>query len=189
MKLIRRGFLKYGSFASFAFIPSISCNLLNNNNSALDIFSEIDKALLRPVIDKTSIKEPIIIQSLELKRYKNNFICEVISTRGQKGISVGNSDKLQSLWPIFYNRLQPFIIGKDARDLENILELIYVYKSNYKLQNLALWVPWATIEFAILDLIGKVEDKSIGKLIGEIYNPKISVYRANNLEESQQRNR
>ena len=180
MKLNRRGFLKYGSFASFAFIPSISCNLLNNNNSALDIFSEIDKALLRPVIDKTSIKEPIIIQSLELKRYKNNFICEVISTRGQKGISVGNSDKLQSLWPIFYNRLQPFIIGKDARDLENILELIYVYKSNYKLQNLALWVPWATIEFAILDLIGKVEDKSIGKLIGEIYNPKISVYRANN---------
>jgi L-alanine-DL-glutamate epimerase-like enolase superfamily enzyme len=180
MKLNRRGFLKHGSFASFAFIPSISCNLFNRNDSVLDVFSEIDKVLLKPVIDKTSIKESIIIQSLELKRYKNNFICEVISTRGQKGISVGNSDKLQSLWPIFYKRLQPFIIGKDARDLENILESIYVYKSNYKLQNLALWVPWATIEFAILDLIGKVEDKSIGKIIGEIYNPKISVYRANN---------
>tara|TARA_A100001015_G_scaffold268904_1_gene320135 strand:- start:1531 stop:2793 length:1263 start_codon:yes stop_codon:yes gene_type:complete len=180
MKLKRRDFLKYSTLGSFTFFPSISCNLFNRNDISSHIFSKIDKALLKPVIDKAGIKEPIIIQSLELKRYKNNFICEVISSRGHKGISVGNSDKLQSLWPIFYNRLQPFLIGKDARDLENILESIYVYKSNYKFQNLALWVPWATIEFAILDLIGKVENKSIGKLIGKIYNQKISVYRANN---------
>jgi len=38
----------------------------------------------------------------------------------------------------------------------------------------------ATIEFAILDLLGKVAQRSIGALIGEIHNPKIAVYRANN---------
>ncbi len=178
--LNRRKFLKHGSLFSLGLVPSISCNFFKKNDTSIDVFSKIDKALSKPVIDKSKIKESIIIKSLELKRFKNNFICEVISTRGQRGISIGNSDKLQSIWPIFYSRLQPFLIGKDVRNLEDILESIYVYKSNYKFQNLALWVPWATIEFAIMDLIGKVENKSIGKLIGHLHNPKISVYRANN---------
>jgi len=56
---------------------------------------------------------------------------------------------------------------------------VYVYQSNYKMQNLALWVPLATIEFAILDMMGRIAGKSIGQLIGEIYNPKIAVYQAN----------
>ena len=47
------------------------------------------------------------------------------------------------------------------------------------MQNLALWVPVATIEFAILDMLGKLAGKSIGQLIGEIHNPKIAVYQAN----------
>jgi L-alanine-DL-glutamate epimerase-like enolase superfamily enzyme len=45
-----------------------------------------------------------------------------------------------SLYPVFTNRLQPFLIGKDARDLEKIIDEVYVYNSNYKMQNLALWV-------------------------------------------------
>jgi L-alanine-DL-glutamate epimerase-like enolase superfamily enzyme len=76
--------------------------------------------------------------------------------------------------------LQPFFIGKDARDLDNLLEEVYVYQSNYKLQSLALWVPLATIEFAILDMLGRIAKKPMGLLIGEkIYNPTVSVYRAN----------
>jgi L-alanine-DL-glutamate epimerase-like enolase superfamily enzyme len=96
------------------------------------------------------------------------------------GISVGNNAQLESVWPIFTVRLQPFFPGKDARDLEKLLDEVYVYKSNYKLQNLAMWVPLATIEFAILDLLGRIAGKSFGELIGEIYNPKIAVYQANN---------
>ena len=47
------------------------------------------------------------------------------------------------------------------------------------MQNLALWVPLATIEFAILDMLGKIAGKSIGQLIGDIHNPEIAVYQAN----------
>jgi L-alanine-DL-glutamate epimerase-like enolase superfamily enzyme len=86
---------------------------------------------------------------------------------------------MKSLWPVFINRLQPFFKGKDARDLELLLEEVYVYQSNYKMQNLALWVPLATIEFAILDMLGRIAQKSIGQLIGEISNPNIAVYQAN----------
>lgn len=180
MKLNRRKFLKYGSIGSLGLFPSISCNFIGEEPSSDRVFFEIDKVLNQPVIDSSLIKEPIIIKSLELKRYKNNFICEVTSTRGATGISVGNSDQLKSVWPIFYTRLQPYLIGKDVSDLEVILEGIYLYKSNYKLQNLALWVPWATIEFALLDMIGKIQNKSIGELLGKVHHPKISVYQANN---------
>ena len=92
---------------------------------------------------------------------------------------MGNNDQLSSLYPIFTKRLKPFFIGKDARDWEILLEEVYVYQSNYKLQSLALWVPLATIEFAVLDMLGRIIQKSMGELIGIIHNSKIAVYQAN----------
>jgi L-alanine-DL-glutamate epimerase-like enolase superfamily enzyme len=86
---------------------------------------------------------------------------------------------MKSLYPIFVNRLQQFFIGKDARNLEALLEEVYVHQSNYKMQSLALWVPLATIEFAVLDLLGNISGKSIGQLIGEIHNQQVAVYSAN----------
>ncbi len=85
-----------------------------------------------------------------------------------------------------------FFIGKDVRKLDSLLEEVYVYASNYKMQSLALWVPLATIEFAILDMLGKIGNRSIGQLIGDIHNPKVAVYSANSdrditVEETMQR--
>lgn len=121
----------------------------------------------------------MIIESLELLRLKNNFLCRVRSKDGAVGFSVANDAQMRSLYPIFVNRLQAFFISKDARDLEALLEEVYVHQSNYKMQSLALWVPLATIEFAILDMLGNISGKSIGQLIGEIHNPHVAVYSAN----------
>lgn len=142
--------------------------------------SLLDDAAREPVLNKQLFQEQLIIKNLELKRYENNFICIARTTDGAEGISVSNNAQMISLYPIFLNRLQPYFIGKDARELEALLEGVYVHGSNYKLQNLALWVPLATIEFALLDLLGKKAGKSIGELIGKIHNPKIAVYQANN---------
>jgi L-alanine-DL-glutamate epimerase-like enolase superfamily enzyme len=55
-----------------------------------------------------------------------------------------------------------------------------VFQSNYKATGLAVFVPLATLEFAILDMFGKMSKRSIGLLISDkIYNPKIAVYQAN----------
>ncbi len=163
-----------GGISSCQSGPEASGQVLN------DRYSKLDEVLSRPVLKSELLTDPVIIESLDLLRYENNFICRVRSTDGAEGISVGNNAQLISLYPIFVNRLQPFFIGKDARKLEKVLDELYVYKSNYKLQNLALWVPLATIEFAILDMLGRIAGKSIGELIGEIHNPKVAVYRANN---------
>ena len=176
----RRRFLKSATIASASSIALGSCKTGDYTISEQVDYSKLDAALEKPVLKKELFVDPVIIETLELLRYENNFICRVRSKDGAEGISVGNNAQLQSVWPIFNVRLQPFFIGKDVRDLEQLFEELYVYKSNYKLQNLALWVPLATIEFAILDMLGRIADKSIGELIGEIQNSKIGVYQANN---------
>ncbi|NQU51201.1 MAG: mandelate racemase/muconate lactonizing enzyme family protein [Bacteroidetes bacterium] len=178
MKLNRRNFLRSASVATAGAITLNSCN----SKSAIQTvdYSKLDAVLAQPVLKKELFTEPVIIETLELLRFKDNFICRVRSTDGAVGISVGNNAQLESVWPIFIHRLQPFFPGKDARELEELLDEVYVYNSNYKLQNLALWVPLATIEFAILDMLGRIAGKSIGELIGKIHNPEIAVYQANN---------
>lgn len=178
MKQNRRNFLKNAALSSAGAISLNSCNP-NSATQSVD-YSVLDDILAKPVLKTELFPDPVIIETLELLRFEDNFLCRVRSTDGAEGISVGNNAQLKSVWPVFNVRLQPFFIGKDARDLENIYEELYVYQSNYKLQNLALWVPWATIEFAILDMLGRIANKSIGELIGEIHNPKVAVYQANN---------
>ncbi|MCK5730794.1 MAG: twin-arginine translocation signal domain-containing protein [Draconibacterium sp.] len=178
MKLNRRNFLKSASIATAGAATLSSCK--NTTDKQIVDYSILDKVLSQPVLKKELFPDPVIIETLELLRFENNFLCRVRSTDGAVGISVGNNAQLQSVWPIFTERLQPFFPGKDARNLEDLFEKVYVYKSNYKLQNLALWVPLATIEFAILDMLGRIAGKSIGELIGKIHNPEIAVYQANN---------
>jgi len=145
-----------------------------------DILARLDRILAEPVLKRELFPDPVIIESLDLLEYQGSFLCRVRSTDGAVGISVANNAQMASLWPIFLNRLQPFFSGRDARDWESLLEEVYVYRSNYKLQNLALWVPLATIEFAILDLLGRIAQKPIGALIGDVLRPEIAVYQANN---------
>lgn len=140
----------------------------------------MDHILAQPVLDMSTFKEPVIIESIELLRYEDNFLCRVRAKGGAEGISVGNNFQMVHLYPIFTNRIQPFFIGKDARNWEQLLEEVYVYQSNYKLQNLAFWVPLATLEFAILDLLGQLAKKPIGALLGDTHHSHVAVYQANN---------
>lgn len=180
MNLNRRNFLKSATAASAGAFALTSCGSEANSVSQEVDYTVLDEILAKPVLKKELFPDPVIIETLELLFYEGNFICHVRSKEGAEGISVGNNAQLRSVWPVFVERLQPFFPGKDARNLEQLFEELYVYQSNYKLQNLALWVPWATIEFAILDMLGRIAEKSIGQLIGEIHNPIIAVYQANN---------
>jgi L-alanine-DL-glutamate epimerase-like enolase superfamily enzyme len=181
MKKDRRRFLQNSLGLSLMGSSAIAaCTSGQKESVQQDRYQELDRILSRPVLKAELFPEPVLIDSLELLRYEDNFICRVRSKQGAEGISVSNNMQMRSLYPIFINRLQGFFPGKDARDLEKLLEEVYVHQSNYKLQNLALWVPLATIEFAILDLLGRIAQEPIGRLIGTIHHPEIAVYQANN---------
>lgn len=177
----RRAFIKTASLGFLAASCSTNNKTAVNNPSQIQgNYQKLDEVFARPVLKKELFTTPILIESIELLHYDKNYICRVRSKDGAEGISVSNNAQMQHFYPVFTNRIAPFFPGKDARLLEGLLEEVYVYKSNYKVQNLALWVPLATAEFAILDMLGKIANLPVGKLIGDIHNPKIGVYRANN---------
>lgn len=145
-------------------------------------YATLDGVLRQPVLRREFFSSPVIIDTLELLRTKNSFLCRVRSVDGAEGISVGHSG-LSSLYPIFSRRLQPFFIGKDARDLDLLLEKVYIYNLNFRLSGMALGIPLATIEFAILDMLGRISEKSMGQLIGDIHNREVAVYQATEYRE------
>jgi len=142
--------------------------------------AKCDAAVALPVFRRELFPNPVIIDSIELLHYKKSWLCRVRSTVGAEGISISNSQQMAVLYPIFLDRIAPFFLGKDARDLESLLDLATVFQSNYKATGLAIFVPLATLEFAILDLFGKMAKLPLGLLISDkIYNPRITVYQAN----------
>jgi L-alanine-DL-glutamate epimerase-like enolase superfamily enzyme len=182
MKTTRRKFISTSVAGGLAAtIPGVAYtrNQAEGSDAIKEKYAALDKILSQPVLKRELFQSPVIIESLELLRLNNNFLCRVRSKDGSVGISVPNDAQMRSLYPVFTNRLQPYFIGKDARDLEKLLDGVYVYQSNYKMQSLALWVPLASIEFAILDMLGQISGKSIGELIGQIHNKKVRIYEAN----------
>jgi L-alanine-DL-glutamate epimerase-like enolase superfamily enzyme len=143
-------------------------------------YARLDAVLREPVLRRELFTSPVMLETVELLRLGESFLCRVRSRDGAEGLSVSNNLQMVSLYPIQVERLQGFFVGKDARDLEALLEQAYVHQSNYKLQSLALWVPMATIEFAILDLLGRIAGLPLGLLIGDrIHHREVQVYRAN----------
>lgn len=182
MKTNRRNFLATalaGATTAALSHSSRGATTARSNDTVQAKYAKLDAVLAAPVLKRRLFTSPVIIETLELLRFQNSFICRVRSKDGAEGHSVSNNGQQISLWPIQVNRLQPFFLGKDARDLDLLLEEVYVYQSNYKLQSLALWVPLATIEFAILDMLGRIAGKPMGQLLGDLHNKKVSVYRAN----------
>jgi L-alanine-DL-glutamate epimerase-like enolase superfamily enzyme len=145
-------------------------------------YAALDAILRQPVLDRSLFKSPVVIETLELLRDEGSFLCRVRSRDGAEGLSVGHA-ALRSLYPIFVDLVQPFFVGKDARDLDRLLERVYVYNLNFRLSGMALGVPLATVEFAVLDMLGRIAGKPLGELIGTIRHPHVAVYQATEYRE------
>jgi L-alanine-DL-glutamate epimerase-like enolase superfamily enzyme len=135
----------------------------------------LEHAAARPVLDRALFRDPVMIQSVELLKAGRNHFVRVRSKDGAEGISVDNG-RADILHPIFTKAVAPYFIGKDARDLEEHLFGVYRHHDNYKLQGLALWCPVALVEFAILDLLGRIAGKSIGELLGGVVRSEVPFY-------------
>jgi L-alanine-DL-glutamate epimerase-like enolase superfamily enzyme len=140
-------------------------------------YAKLDQILKQPILKKQLFRTPVVIESLELLRLGNSFLCRVRSRDGAEGISVGHSG-MNTLFPIFLKNLQPFFLGKDARELDLIMEKVYIYGFNFRYNGISLGMPLAMIEFAILEMLGRIAGKPVGQLIGEIHVPEVGVYTA-----------
>jgi L-alanine-DL-glutamate epimerase-like enolase superfamily enzyme len=186
MQTNRRHFVKAGLLGGGAAVWPLAARGLNaprrEPNPLKDRYAQLDEILQQPVLKRDGFNAPVIIESLELLRNRDSFLCRVRSRDGAVGLSVGHGG-LNALYPIFLHNLQPFFLGKDARDLDRLLEKVFIYGFNFRYNGISLGMPLATIEFAILDLLGRVAGKSIGQLIGEVCHPEVAVYQATEYRE------
>jgi L-alanine-DL-glutamate epimerase-like enolase superfamily enzyme len=186
MKTSRRKFLEaglWGGVAAAVAPSALGADAEHPDSKKMNPrYAKLDEILAQPVLKRELFSSPVIIESLELLRNGGSYLCRVRSRDGAEGISVGHST-LGELYPIFVHRIKPFFIGKDARDLDLLLEKVFIYGFNFRYNGMSIGIPLATIEFAILDMLGRIAGKSIGQLIGEIRNPEVAVYQATEYRE------
>src|SRR5262245_38348447 len=108
---------------------------------------------------------PVIVDGIDLVRWRDIYFLRAKGKEGTEGL-VMISEGHHFLTPMLQERILPFVVGRDARDLETMVDEIYVHKSNYKYAGSALWTTVAWAEAVLLDLLGKATGKSIGELLG-----------------------
>lgn len=188
MKSTRRKFISTavtGSIAAAA-MPLASCgNPASAGQPSADIkarYAKLDEILSQPVLKTEYFSQPVIIESLDLLKYDRSWLVHVRSKDGAEGYSVAHSN-ISTLFPIFLRNVQPFFIGQDARELDLILERIYIYNFNFRYNGITLGLPLACAEFAILDMLGRIAGKPVSGLVGKVHNPEVGIYVATEFRE------
>ncbi len=170
MQVNRRRFLAGAAAA----IPASGAK--RNAKKSGPSLQDLDRAAAAPVLKLDGLKSPVIIDSVQLLKKDREYFVHVRSKEGAEGVSLANPPRADYLDKIFKQLVAPFFIGKDARDLDNLLWELYRFHDNYKLSGLALWSPQAWIEFAILDMLGRIAGQPIGALLGDIVRQDVAIY-------------
>jgi len=130
----------------------------------------------RPLFDLHRVcGAPVIIEKIELVRWKDIHFLRARSKDGAEGLAM-ISEGRHFLTAMLQEKVLPFFAGRDARDLETMIDEIYVYKWNYKYAGSTFWSTVAWAEAAVLDLLGKAAGKSIGDLLGGRKRDRVPVY-------------
>jgi L-alanine-DL-glutamate epimerase-like enolase superfamily enzyme len=176
MKNNRRDFLKTTAAAgAISFAPK---GFPAADEKSKELAAKLDKVWAAPTLKTDFFKQPVKIASIELLRNGSHFLVRARSTDGAEGLAAAHDSVIDSAYPILLKRVAPYFIGRDARKLEELIHGVYLKDSNYKWQGLPFWVSVASVEIAILDLLGKLANKPIGELFGGIVRKEIAVYRA-----------
>ncbi len=166
MSMNRRRFLKASAGAGLLGAASAS-----SRSPAAE--AEARQSYEMPLFDLHKVSSsPVRIASIELLHTGTHFFVQSTSEDG--AIGTAETKQVEDFIPILLRRVIPQFIGKDARDLEALVDDVYI--ANYKMAGQALWCPVAYVEQSLFDLLGKVARKPAGELMGGISRRAIPVY-------------
>jgi L-alanine-DL-glutamate epimerase-like enolase superfamily enzyme len=137
---------------------------------------QLDQILARPVLQLEPVKEPVIIESIEMLRRGEDYFVRMRSRDGVEAYTFPNPGKIDVALPVFFKDVVPVFLGKDARDLQSLLWDVYRHRSNYKMQGLIFWVAVAAIEMGALELLARSAQRPLADLFGGTLRRDIPVY-------------
>jgi L-alanine-DL-glutamate epimerase-like enolase superfamily enzyme len=128
----------------------------------------------------TTFKEPIIIEKIELLRAESwkpeRAYFVRVSAKGYAPYTMPANNRMFLMRDLMLGLVVPFFIGKDARDVEALVEGVYRAGSNYKFCGMPFWNSVGHVENAILGLLGTIAQKPVAALFGEILRRETPVY-------------
>ena len=169
MKISRRQWMKLtGGVALTSLLPK-SINAFSRTDNDQPLIRDLEAPMFNL---PGKFSNPVIIESIELLQNGSNYFVRTRSTDGATGLT--GTKQIQEFIPIFQQFVAPHFIGKDARNIESLVDSVYLV--NYKIAGLALWCPVAYIEQSLLDMLGKIARKPVGELLGGVIRDEMPVY-------------
>src|SRR5436853_7440110 len=115
MQISRRSLLK--SAAATAAVGGISGCASNGADSHGHGGNHVSREELvhvaaQRVLKLDALKEPVVVESVELLRNGKTFLLRTRSKAGVEAISVPNSSRMEQLYPLFLSSIMPFFVGK-----------------------------------------------------------------------------
>ncbi|HYO80449.1 MAG TPA: mandelate racemase/muconate lactonizing enzyme family protein [Bryobacteraceae bacterium] len=120
-----------------------------------------------------AITAPVKIRSIDVLSKGHDIFVRTTSTDGVVG-QVLAKEPIDDFLPILFRRVIPYFVGKDARELESLVDGVYI--KHYKLAGQAFWLPVASVEQSIWDLLGRTAKKPVAELMGGMRRKEIPVY-------------
>jgi len=177
--LSRRAFLAATAAAGVAGVPRLSGQGgAASGGARADLAGRLRAAVEAPVLKRDLFLQPVKLTSVDLLRNGRFFLVRARAANGAEGLAEGHGPVLESAWPILVKRVAPSFVARDARDLDALIGEVYLADSNYKWQGLPFWASVASVELAVLDLLGQVSGRALGDLFGGVRRREIAVYRA-----------
>jgi len=133
-----------------------------------------------PLLDlHQRLPEPVPIAAVDQLQIGNAIWIRVTSESGQIGFCPGN-DRLKVTVEMARKLVIPFFIGKDARDIERLVDNVYTSQdkrgSVYKYAGMPFWNIVGHIEVAIFDLLARIAGTGVNQLLGQPLRQRIPVY-------------
>lgn len=120
-------------------------------------------------------KEPVKIRNIEILRVHKKLFVRVTSEDNITGITQCNQ-RMEYLIPIFKGLVVPFFTGKDARDIEHLVDIVYKDGRNYKYAGMPFSNCVGHLELSIWDLLGRTAKQPAARFFGSVIRHGVPVY-------------
>ena len=138
-------------------------------------FSELQAIADAPVVQRAALTMPIWIKAFSVYRVGEDWFLCVLGRNGERGIAPC-SERMSYLYPLLREKLLPYFLGQDARELETLLHTAFISDLNYKIQGLAWWCCVAYVESAVLDMLARVAGVPVTDLLGGRKRNELDIY-------------
>lgn len=133
-----------------------------------------------PMLDLESTSSaPIMIERLDVVELTaESILLRAVATDGAFGVTACSPNKWAELRPLVERLVKPFLVGRDARKLEQ--HLWDFSRRQYEYAGSTMWNAWGHAECAVMDLLGQVSGKRVADLLGGAKRTDIPFYISSN---------